>query len=415
MIESQTEFPAQESGPAAILEKSSQAVTATAGQIKSSAQSLSGTRGAQRLRDLGSLLSKWLQKPQIRAYAAQMLDWVRSGIGEGPLLNRFALHIVVVLLALGVVSITQVSLPQVDLRLPTPTPAPDLGEHSVTAPVTNRGTNRFVNNNAGLFQAPVAHTIIAERDRMQVITYTVQPNDNVFAIAQGFGLKPETIVWANPELESRPDMLSVGQELLIPPVDGIYYTVKAGDTVEKLAKTYQTEVEKIVGFEMNGLAEPYALTPGQKIMLPDGRKKVILFQNIYPMERVGAPPSGAQKGSGRFGWPTQGILTQRYWSGHQGIDIANRTGTPIYAADAGYVVLSGRDTWGYGNQVLIDHGNGYLTRYAHLDTILVHAGQSVEKGQKIGTMGNTGRSTGPHLHFEIIKGGGRQNPEAYLP
>ena len=119
------------------------------------------------------------------------------------------------------------------------------------------------------------------------------------------------------------------------------------------------------------------------------------------MTRVGTAPRRAQR-FGAFAWPAQGLLTQRYWSGHLGIDIANRTGTPILAADDGYVVMAGRDTWGYGNQVLIDHGNGFLTRYAHLDTIKVKAGQSVSKNQQIGTMGSTGRSTGPHLHFEVI-------------
>ena len=97
------------------------------------------------------------------------------------------------------------------------------------------------------------------------------------------------------------------------------------------------------------------------------------------------------------------------------IDIANRTGVPAYAADAGYVRLAGRDTWGYGNQIVIDHGNGFLTRYAHLDTIKVGAGQSVQKNQQIGTMGNTGRSTGPHLHFEVIQNGVKRNPLGYLP
>jgi murein DD-endopeptidase MepM/ murein hydrolase activator NlpD len=98
-----------------------------------------------------------------------------------------------------------------------------------------------------------------------------------------------------------------------------------------------------------------------------------------------------------------------------GIDVAGRTGTPILAADAGYVVMAGRDTWGYGNQVLINHGNGFLTRYAHLHNIKVQAGQSVSKNQLIGTMGSTGRSTGPHLHFEVIQGSVRRNPLGYLP
>ncbi len=405
MIESHTDLPVGEGGPAAIWDRGRQIATGAARQVRELAGTLSRSETAQLW--AGNLV-------RVRADFNQAWRWVSTGIGDGPFLNRFALHLVVILLAVGIIAVTQVPIPQIDLRPPAPTPAPNLGGPVTSAPTTNRGANRFIRNDTLLLQVPVAHTIIAERDRMEVVTYTVQPNDNTFAIAQAFGLKPETIVWANPELETRPDMLRVGQKLVIPPVDGVYYTVKAGDTVAKLAKKYETTVEAIVNFKANGLTEPYTLTPGQKIMLPGGQKKAIVFRSIYPMERGGHPPSGAPKGSGRFIWPTQGILTQRYWSGHRAIDIANRTGTPIYAADDGYVVLSGRATWGYGNQVLIDHGNGYMTRYAHLHTILVHAGQSVKQGQQIGTMGNTGRSTGPHLHFEIIKNGVRQNPEAYL-
>jgi murein DD-endopeptidase MepM/ murein hydrolase activator NlpD len=98
-----------------------------------------------------------------------------------------------------------------------------------------------------------------------------------------------------------------------------------------------------------------------------------------------------------------------------GIDIASSRGTPIYAADDGYVVLSGQDTWGYGNQIVIDHGNGYLTRYAHLQKLMVKAGDIVKKNQQIATMGSTGRSTGPHLHFEVIYAGVRRNPLGFLP
>jgi murein DD-endopeptidase MepM/ murein hydrolase activator NlpD len=417
MIESQTEFPVQEDRPAAGWAKVRHVVIALAADIKAKTQSLPGDEVAQRLEASGRLIRDLAQQTQIKEHVTQIARWVGTGVGDGSLLNRYALHLVVVLLALGVVGITQVSIPQVDFQLPTPTPAPVLGEHTVTTLTSNRGGgNRLVNSSTGiaLFQAPVPHTTIAERDRMQVITYTVQPNDNVWAIAQGFELQAETILWANPALEKSPDLLRVGQKLLVPPVNGIYYTVQGGDTVEKLAKKYKTTVEKIVSFEGNELEEPYTLVAGQKIMLVDGRKAVPK-PNYYPMTSVGSAPKGAAQGSGRFAWPTRGMLTQKFWSGHLGIDIANRTGTPVYAADGGYVVMAGRDTWGYGNQVVIDHGNGFKTRYAHLQTILVKAGQSVDKNQKIGTMGSSGRSTGPHLHFEVIQSSQRRNPLGVLP
>ena len=414
MIESQTELPVQEGGSTKIWAKGREVGASLVGQVRGKIQALPGNTGTKVAGGADLVTDDLVKKSHLRMLLMDMRQWIRKGAGDGPLVRRFALHLVVVFLAVGVVAVTQVRLPLVDFRLPTPTPAPELGSHTVTAPPTNRGGGRLISNNMGLFQAPVPHTIIPDRDRMEIITYTVQPNDNVWAIANGFGLEVETIVWANPAVEKAPDMLNVGQVLTILPVNGIYYTVKAGDTVAKLAKEFKVEPEKIASFELNALQEPYALAAGQQLVIPGGRKQIVP-SNYYPMTRVGRAPAGAPQGSGRFAWPAQGYLSQRFWSGHPAIDIANRTGVPILAADAGYVVMAGRDTWGYGNQVLIDHGNGYLTRYAHLHTILVKAGQTVTKNQKIGTMGSTGRSTGPHLHFEIVQGSVRRNPLGFLP
>lgn len=414
MIESQSKLPVQESG-SKIGAKGRHAVSSSAGQIRDKLQGLPGTGGTQQLTGFAHRVGATAKHPRLWPHLKQMLHWIRFSPGDESLPNRFALHLVVILLAVGVVVVSQISLPHIDFRLATPAPVPAVvGTQAVTTSPTNRGGDRFAINNAALFQAPVPHTIIPDRDRMEIITYTVQANDNVWAIAQGFGLQVETVVWANPAVEKAPDLLSVGQVLTILPVDGIYYTVKGGDTVAALAKEFKTEPERITSFELNALQAPYALAAGQKLVIPGGRKKIVP-SNYYPMTRVGRPPAGASKGSGRFAWPAQGYLSQRFWSGHQAIDIASRTGTPILAADAGYVVMAGRGTWGYGNQVLIDHGNGFLTRYAHLHRILVKAGQSVEKQQKIGTMGSTGRSTGPHLHFEIIQGPARRNPQGFLP
>lgn len=407
MIDSQSKLPAQARELAALWAKGRQVVASVAVPAIGRLRALPGIWPVERRR-LG------LSNVKPDSYY-RFIRWLRTASGDGPLLGRFALHLVVVLLAAAVVTVAHFGIPQIDFQLPTPTPAPDLGTRAVVTSPTNRGAGRSVSSSTVLFPAPVPHTTIPERDRMQVITYTVQPNDNVWVIAQSFGLEAQTVLWANPELEQAPDLLSVGQVLTILPVNGVYHTVQSGDTVEKLAKKYESTADKIVQFAFNGLEEPYALTPGQQLIIPDGVKPLPKFQNIYPMTWVGTPPKNAKQGSGRFAWPARGVLSQGYWSGHEAIDIANRTGTPIYAADAGYVRMAGRDTWGYGNQVVIDHGNGFLTRYAHLDTILVKAGQSVTKNQQIGTMGNTGRSTGPHLHFEIIQGNVRRNPLGFLP
>ena len=262
----------------------------------------------------------------------------------------------------------------------------------------------------------VEHSSLVPVARVQAITYAVQAGDSVWSIARAFGLEPESVLWSNPQLEGLPDMIAVGDVLVIPPVDGIWYTVQEGDTLKGVAEAHLTTVDKIVSFEPNGLGGPDApVAPGREIMIPDGRETTTPWHAYYPLAELYRAPDTVPQGNGIFAWPAEGLLSQSYWSGHLAIDIANRTGTPVYAADDGYVTLSGRDTWGYGKQVVIDHGNGYLTRYAQLDTILVRAGDSVAEGQQIGTMGSTGRSTGPHLHFEVIHDGSPVDPMGLLP
>jgi len=118
----------------------------------------------------------------------------------------------------------------------------------------------------------------------------------------------------------------------------------------------------------------------------------------------GTLPPGALTGTGKFMWPTEGRITQRAWHCHHAVDIANSEGTPIYTADSGYVVVAGWKKGGYGKVVIVNHGNGFQTLYAHLSVISMSVGQSVAKGQRVGLMGNTGHSTGSHLHFEIREG-----------
>ena len=193
MIESQAELPAQEHGPATIWAKGRQMVTFVRERLRDRGPILPGARAAKYLGDVGSLASNGARE-------SRPFQWIKAGIGDGSLLNRYALHLVVVFLAVAVVTISQVTLPEVDLRLPPPTPAPELGTHSVSTQPTNRGVNRLVGNNGSLFAAPVLHTIVSERDRMEIITYTVQPNDNIWAIAQGIDLRAETVLWANPKV-----------------------------------------------------------------------------------------------------------------------------------------------------------------------------------------------------------------------
>ncbi len=253
-------------------------------------------------------------------------------------------------------------------------------------------------------------TIIPERGRPDIMVYVVQPGDNVSKIAQKFGLRPETILFSNPELERWPDYITVGQELFILPMDGAYHEVKAGDTLQGIADRYSVDVSVIIECEYNDLEEPYELQAGQRLAVPGGTRPLVPRY----VRATAPPPADAPQGSGNFMWPVSGYVTQGFWPGHQAIDIGAPTGTPIHASEAGYVAATG---WmgGYGNYIIINHGNGWETLYAHLSRIQVMAGQGVQRGDVIGLVGSTGRSTGPHLHFEIIRGGAKVNPAGLLP
>lgn len=275
-------------------------------------------------------------------------------------------------------------------------------------------------------------TIIPNRPRQDVELYTVEAGDSVFGIASFFGVEPETILWSNYEtLKDNPHAITVGMELKIPPINGIYYQWQKGDTFDSVAAEFETDPVEILGWGGNkfDLTNPQ-VEPGSYVMVPDGKRA---FQQwivpIIPrgaagvstgMYGGGACPGGYEGGAygtGSFIWPTVNhtISGNDYWSGHLALDIGAALGEPISASDSGVIVFAGWSTGGYGNAVAIDHGNGYQTLYAHLNSVSVRCGQSVSQGQNIGYGGSTGNSTGPHLHFEIRFQGGFVSPWYVLP
>ncbi|BCX15079.1 MAG: hypothetical protein KatS3mg088_762 [Patescibacteria group bacterium] len=264
-------------------------------------------------------------------------------------------------------------------------------------------------------EEPATETIASDRLREKIIEYTVVEGDTISSIAQKFGVSEDTIRWQN-KLDKK-GKIKAGQTLEILPVTGVSHKVQKGDTVYSIAKKYDASPQAIVDFPYNTFTndETFDLAVGQIIIVPDG---VMPAESpTGPVERIRqiTPDAGTVVASGNFVWPAAGTITQRFSWYHKGIDIANKSAPDVLAADAGKVIVAGwPDNYGYGNRVVIDHGNGYKTLYAHLSAIYVKVGQTVSRGSAIGKMGSTGRSTGTHLHFEVIKSGTYLNPFSVL-
>lgn len=252
---------------------------------------------------------------------------------------------------------------------------------------------------------PEMQTVISDvRDK--IIEYKVQSGDTLSKVADKFGVSLETIRWQNNLIK---DVIKEGQILEILPVTGVSHTVKKGDTVYSIAKLYDASPQAVVDFPFNTFTndETFELAIGQVIIVPDG----VMPQAQAPARiRQITPNAGTVVASGNFVWPTGGSITQRFVWYHKGIDIANSSQPDILAADSGKVITAGWSNAGYGNYVVIDHGNGYRTLYGHMQAIYVVDGQTVTRGGRIGKMGSTGRSTGSHCHFEVILNGVYINP-----
>lgn len=261
-----------------------------------------------------------------------------------------------------------------------------------------------------------ANTLVSELPKGETTEYRVVDGDTVSSIAQKFGVTIDTIMWEN-NLKTI-DSIKVGQILKILPVTGVRYKVKRGETIYSIAKAYQVDAQNIIDYPFNTFSndETFALSAGQELIIPDGikPKETVLDTTRYTAKTV-APVAGV-KGEGNFMWPTSGTISQKYYWYHRAVDIANHSNPVIVAAQGGTVTSAGWNGGGYGNYVVINHGNGYSTLYAHMVTgsIVVQPGQVVRQGQKIGTMGNTGRSTGTHLHFEIKGPNGNLDPLSVL-
>jgi len=260
----------------------------------------------------------------------------------------------------------------------------------------------------------VFRTQVSVKPRDRIIEYTVAPGDTITTIADKFQISADTIRWAN---DLRSDSIDVGDVLRILPVSGIVHKVQSGDTVFTIAKKYGTNPQQIVDFPFNDFANPetFALVAGQMLIVPDGRPQAAPIQ---PRRSIAQIPSGSVVSSGGFFWPVSGAISQSPSWYHNALDIANSVGTPIVATKNGTVaaVYTGGWNFGYGTHVVIDHGAGITSLYAHMSSVNVSAGQEVAGGKTVvGWIGMTGRTTGPHVHFEIRRNNTTVNPLSFLP
>lgn len=262
-----------------------------------------------------------------------------------------------------------------------------------------------------LFKTGGTDTIISRSTRKETIKYIVRSGENLNTLANDFGITALTLKYAN-NLSST--TLKVGQELRVPPIDGLYITVKRNDTLSSLAARYKVKVDDIQKY--NGLTAGGSIVAGQELLIPGA----VMPKTTTPTSgaKINVPAYNPIPYSGKFVWPTESpthFLSQGFSRRHQAIDLNRLNGWGIYASAGGVVQARTGYNGGYGNLITINHGGGWVTYYAHLSEFKVKSGDYVQQGQLIAIMGSTGRSTGPHLDFRIMQNKVFLNPLNYLP
>jgi LysM repeat protein len=270
----------------------------------------------------------------------------------------------------------------------------------------------------GLSPNPVPQTFQGKLPNHQFETYIVKRGDAPASIAFQFGIQPETLLGGNAFLSQEASLLQPEMELLIMSIDGVLHDVQSGDSLEGISAQYGIPVEDIIAYEANNLEFPYRLYPDTQIVVPGAVRAVEFWQPPALSAVRGAGSNGIAPlvvGTGTFIFPVGSRnFTQRYWYGHPGIDIALTEGSAVIASDTGTVTFAGWNAYGYGYLIVVNHGNGYETFYGHLSGINVGPGQVVNQGQIIGATGNTGNSSGPHIHFEIRQNAFQDDPCWFL-
>jgi murein DD-endopeptidase MepM/ murein hydrolase activator NlpD len=380
-------------------------------------------------------------KPHSITWEQRWETLLRLGVGETAI--RIATAVTSLALILVVTWVMGAFYVKADFTSNQPVEAAAISTE-VPAAVVQTGANPSGSANTqasrGIFRQSYFHSVQSAQPRNDLTPYVVQPGDTIYSIAARFKLQPETIMWNNLSiLGDNPERLQPGQKLAILPVDGMYYEWNNGDGLSGVAKFFGVTPEDIIKYPGNHLdpntigdyAAPH-INPGTKLIIPGGRRDFIGANTPYRTRDEAANPSlgigatcgsitGGPVGTGSFLWPT----TEKYLSGldyspstnHLGIDIAGVPGNPVYAVDNGVVTYAGWSDSGYGNVIVIDHGNGWLSLYGHLSdaSLTVNCGSFVKQGDTIAAVGATGNTTGPNLHFELRNTQiGNVNPNNYL-
>ncbi len=263
------------------------------------------------------------------------------------------------------------------------------------------GAELVVDENALVSSGPVGADEIAQgsNNNGEIRVYTVREGDSLGEVAEMFSVTANTIRWANDI--SRNTDIQPGQTLVILPIAGVRHIVKSGDTIGSIAKKYEGDGDEILSF--NQLASASDIVVGDTLIIPGGE----LHATQAPVKETKSGKGKTSGGSGAgFMHPAPGSVKTQGIHGYNAVDLAGSTGSTIRAAAAGEVIVAKGAGWngGYGSYIVVKHRNGTQTLYAHLSSLSVGVGSYVEQGQTIGGMGNTGRSTGTHLHFEVRGG-----------
>lgn len=234
----------------------------------------------------------------------------------------------------------------------------------------------------------------------QIFVYKVLPGDIPGAIAARFGISLNTLLWANNL--SNPNLIKIGDDLVILPVTGIQYEIKKGDTLEGIAKRFKGDINEIASF--NNLVPDEPLQIGSTIIIPDGEIAALPLQLRVTLRQTGLPEY-----QGYYLRPILGGRKSRGMHGFNAVDLAASCGSPVLASAEGTVIIIRSSGWngGYGRYLVLNHSNGTQTLYGHLLGVLASPGQYVSQGSQIATVGSTGNSTGCHVHFEVR---GARNP-----